>query len=76
MWNKIKNAPYVAVDPQGKVNWIAGGYQNQLGLESQVVAGLCECHHLLSPTIPQPIPCTVHSLRRTVIREDWHMGSR
>jgi oligosaccharyltransferase complex subunit gamma len=42
MWNKIKNAPYVNVGRDGKVNWIAGGFQNQLGLESQVVAGICE----------------------------------
>ncbi|WWC89728.1 uncharacterized protein L201_004653 [Kwoniella dendrophila CBS 6074] len=40
MWNKIKNAPYVAAGPNGKISWIAGGYQNQLGLESQVVGGI------------------------------------
>jgi oligosaccharyltransferase complex subunit gamma len=42
MWNKIKNAPYVAADQSGKVSWIAGGYQNQLGMESQVVGGICK----------------------------------
>ena len=42
MWNKIKNAPYVHVNQEGHVSWFAGGYQNQLGLESQVVAGMCE----------------------------------
>ncbi|KAL7424300.1 oligosaccharyl transferase subunit ost3/OST6 [Cryptotrichosporon argae] len=36
MWNKIKGAPYVTVQ-NGKTAWMAGGYQNQLGLESQVV---------------------------------------
>ncbi|OCF40625.1 oligosaccharyltransferase complex subunit gamma [Kwoniella heveanensis CBS 569] len=40
MWNKIKGAPYVAAGPGGKVSWIAAGYQNQLGLESQVVGGI------------------------------------
>ncbi|OCF55997.1 oligosaccharyltransferase complex subunit gamma [Kwoniella mangroviensis CBS 10435] len=40
MWNKIKNAPYVAAGPNGQISWIAGGYSNQLGLESQVVAGI------------------------------------
>ncbi|ORY22574.1 putative dolichyl-diphosphooligosaccharide-protein glycotransferase [Naematelia encephala] len=39
MWNKIKNAPYVAIQ-NGKTSWIAGGFQNQLGLESQVVGSL------------------------------------
>ncbi|KAL1409080.1 oligosaccharyl transferase subunit ost3/OST6 [Vanrija albida] len=40
MWNKIKNAPYVQVAQDGRVSWIAGGYSNQLGLESQVVGAL------------------------------------
>ncbi|WWC60794.1 uncharacterized protein I303_103370 [Kwoniella dejecticola CBS 10117] len=40
MWNKIKNAPYVAAGPNGQISWIAGGYSNQLGLESQVVGGI------------------------------------
>ncbi|KLT43845.1 putative dolichyl-diphosphooligosaccharide-protein glycotransferase [Cutaneotrichosporon oleaginosum] len=40
MWNKIKNAPYVQAGPGGRVSWVAGGYQNQLGLESQVVGAL------------------------------------
>lgn len=43
MWNRIKNAPYVQVSREGTTSWIAGGYQNQLGLESQVVAALCTC---------------------------------
>jgi oligosaccharyltransferase complex subunit gamma len=42
MWNKIKNAPYVAAGQDGRVSWIAGGYQNQLGLETQVVGGICK----------------------------------
>ncbi|WVO14155.1 hypothetical protein L204_101786 [Cryptococcus depauperatus] len=40
MWNRIRNAPYIAMGKDGKINWIAGGYQNQLGLESQVVGGI------------------------------------
>ncbi len=41
MWNKIKNAPYVAVQ-DGKTSWMAGGFQNQLGLETQVVGAMCK----------------------------------
>jgi hypothetical protein len=43
MWNRIKNAPYVAVSQNGQTSWIAGGFQQQLGLESQVVGAICEC---------------------------------
>lgn len=42
MWNRIKNAPYIGVTQGGTVSWIAGGYQNQLGIESQVVGGVCK----------------------------------
>lgn len=42
MWNRIKNAPYIGVSQGGQVSWIAGGYQNQLGIESQVVGSICE----------------------------------
>lgn len=47
MWNRIKSAPYVTAGEGGKVNWIAGGFQNQLGLESQVVGGICRSSQLL-----------------------------
>ncbi|KAK1925155.1 hypothetical protein DB88DRAFT_488109 [Papiliotrema laurentii] len=40
MWNRIKNAPYVAVSQNGQTSWIAGGFQQQLGLESQVVGAI------------------------------------
>lgn len=39
MWNHIRKPPYV-VPNQGGVSYIAGGFQNQFGLESQIVAGL------------------------------------
>lgn len=42
MWNRIKNAPYVTASQDGKIQWVAGGFQNQFGLETQVVGGLCE----------------------------------
>jgi len=42
MWNRIKNAPYIGVSQSGHVSWIAGGYQNQLGVESQIVGVTCE----------------------------------
>lgn len=46
MWNKIKNTPYVAVGEGGKISWFAGGFQNQLGMESQIVGVTCECIYL------------------------------
>ncbi|CAG8489165.1 3403_t:CDS:2 [Paraglomus brasilianum] len=43
MWNQIRTPPYV-ISQQGRVSYVASGFQNQLGLESQIVAimyGVC-----------------------------------
>ncbi|KAJ4143521.1 oligosaccharyl transferase subunit ost3/OST6 [Fusarium oxysporum] len=40
MFNHIRKVPYVTGDGRGGVNYIASGFQNQLGLETQVVAAI------------------------------------
>lgn len=42
MFNSIRNTPYVGQDGQGRISYIAGGFQNQFGLESQMISGLCK----------------------------------
>ncbi|RUS15441.1 hypothetical protein BC937DRAFT_92437, partial [Endogone sp. FLAS-F59071] len=42
MWNHIRKPPYVIGNNQGGISYIAQGYQNQIGLESQIVAVMCE----------------------------------
>lgn len=42
MWNNIRGAPYVGVKGGGQVEYFAGGFQNQLGVETQIVAVICE----------------------------------
>jgi len=41
MYNHIRSVPYVAGDNKGGVSYFAGGFQNQLGLETQIVAAMC-----------------------------------
>jgi oligosaccharyltransferase complex subunit gamma len=41
MFNHIRKVPYVANDGKGGVSYFAGGFQNQYGLETQIVAALC-----------------------------------
>jgi len=38
MFVRIRGNPYVAAGPGGQAQWIAGGFQNQFGMETQVVA--------------------------------------
>lgn len=42
MFNHIRASPYVGNDGKGGISYIAGGFQNQYGLESQIVAALCK----------------------------------
>ncbi|KAI8376548.1 uncharacterized protein BYT42DRAFT_594368 [Radiomyces spectabilis] len=40
MWNRIRNPPYVMPGPNGKINYVANGFTQQLGMESQIVASM------------------------------------
>lgn len=42
MFNHIRKVPYVSGGPGGTVTYFAGGFQNQFGLETQVVAAMCK----------------------------------
>ncbi|KAF2012304.1 hypothetical protein BU24DRAFT_426168 [Aaosphaeria arxii CBS 175.79] len=40
MFNHIRKTPYVAGDGKGGISYFAGGFSNQFGLESQIVAAI------------------------------------
>jgi oligosaccharyltransferase complex subunit gamma len=40
MFNHIRNVPYVSGDGKGGVSYFAGGFSNQFGLETQIVAAM------------------------------------
>lgn len=42
MFNHIRKVPYVAGDGKGGITYFTGGFQNQLGLEVQIVAAICK----------------------------------
>jgi oligosaccharyltransferase complex subunit gamma len=42
MFNHIRKVPYVAGDGRGGVSYFAGGFSNQYGLETQIVAAMCK----------------------------------
>ena len=42
MFNHIRKVPYVTADGRGGLTYFAGGFQNQLGMETQIVAAICE----------------------------------
>lgn len=49
MFNHIRKVPYVSGDGKGGISYFAGGFQNQFGLETQIVAAMCKS--LLPPLV-------------------------
>lgn len=47
MFNHIRKVPYVTGDGRGGINYIVPGFQQQLGLETQIVAALCMSYPFL-----------------------------
>lgn len=41
MFVRIRGMPWVGQTREG-TTWLAGGYQNQYGMEVQVISGICE----------------------------------
>lgn len=42
MFNHIRKVPYVAGDGHGGISYFAGGFQNQFGMETQIIAAICK----------------------------------
>jgi oligosaccharyltransferase complex subunit gamma len=42
MFNQIRHVPYIAGDGKGGISYFSANFQNQLGLETQIVAALCK----------------------------------
>ena len=48
MFNHIRKVPYVAGDGKGGISYFAGGFSNQFGLETQIVAAMCKSSNVPS----------------------------
>jgi oligosaccharyltransferase complex subunit gamma len=42
MFNHIRKVPYVSGDGKGGITYFAGGFSNQFGMETQIVAAMCK----------------------------------
>ena len=43
MYNHIRKVPYVTGNGRGGITYFAGGFSNQFGIETQIIAAVCEC---------------------------------
>lgn len=56
MFNHIRKVPYVSGDGKGGLSYFAGGFSNQFGLETQIVAAICKLR-AIHTTLYQEISC-------------------
>lgn len=42
MYNHIRKVPYVTGNGKGGITYFAGGFSNQFGIETQIIAAVCE----------------------------------
>lgn len=63
MFNAIRNTPYVGQDGRGHISYIAGGFQSQFAIETQIVAFLCKF-------IPSPPSCPSCTSCTTIVQLD------
>jgi oligosaccharyltransferase complex subunit gamma len=45
MYNHIRKVPYVSGDGKGGISYFAGGFSNQFGMETQIVAAMCKSYY-------------------------------
>lgn len=50
MWNQIRTPPYVMPGPKGQLNYFAAGYQQQYGVETQIIFSICASFHYILGT--------------------------
>lgn len=51
MFNHIRKVPYVVGDGKGGISYFAGGFSNQFGMETQIIAAICKCGRLTTNEI-------------------------
>jgi oligosaccharyltransferase complex subunit gamma len=63
MFNHIRKVPYVTGDGKGGISYFAGGFSNQFGMETQIVAAMCKrCQPELAPA----------AIPRLTLISRWH----
>ncbi|KAK4466537.1 hypothetical protein QBC42DRAFT_216568 [Cladorrhinum samala] len=71
MYNHIRKVPYVASDGKGGISYFAGGFQNQYGLETQIIAGIYGFLSLAGISLAIKVPRTANANAQTVLALVW-----
>ncbi|KAK9467581.1 hypothetical protein V1512DRAFT_205796 [Lipomyces arxii] len=71
MYNNIRHTPYVANNRQGEVQYIAGGFTNQYGFETQAVAVLYAFLAFSAISLASKVPRMTVRTRQTSATGTW-----
>lgn len=72
MYNHIRRVPYVGGDGKGGISYFAGGFSNQFGMETQIVAAMCKSSLVKTADIPT-FKLTLPRRRQSCLR--YHCSS-
>jgi hypothetical protein len=72
MFNHIRKVPYVAGDGRGGVSYFAGGFSNQFGLETQIVAAMCKSSLAILKCYANLVQMAYFLLLRSPLRLKFH----
>ncbi|PTB67212.1 hypothetical protein BBK36DRAFT_1135304 [Trichoderma citrinoviride] len=73
MFNHIRKVPYIVGDGKGGVSYIAGGFQSQLGLETQIVAAIYGVLSFCAITLAVKVPRMADSKTQQVAVIVWSL---
>ncbi|KAG6031175.1 hypothetical protein E4U41_007664 [Claviceps citrina] len=71
MFNHIRKVPYVAGDGKGGITYFARGFQNQLGLETQIVAAIYGMLSFCTIALATKVPRMTNSKSQSVAVLIW-----
>jgi len=71
MFNHIRKVPYVSGDGKGGISYFAGGFQNQFGLETQLVAAIYGILSFATITLAIKVPRIANAKTQQVAVIAW-----
>ncbi|PKY02898.1 oligosaccharyl transferase subunit [Aspergillus campestris IBT 28561] len=71
MFNHIRKVPYVVGDGKGGISYFAGGFQNQFGMETQVVAAIYAVLSFATIALAMKVPRTADKKAQQVAVVIW-----
>ncbi|KAG5965345.1 hypothetical protein E4U57_004182 [Claviceps arundinis] len=71
MFNHIRKVPYVAGDGKGGITYVTGGFQNQLGLETQIIAAMYGMLSFCTIALATKVPRMTSSKSQSVAVLIW-----